>query len=255
MSRRTQLGTGTLTALVVGNMIGAGVFTTSGFALAELGSPARVLWAWAVGGAVALCGALGYGALARRLPLSGGEDLYLSPSTRPLVVFVAGWLSPLAGFTAAVSFAAFTPAAYGLPEGVARGGPLAGAIASGVIVLSALLHGLGLRVGAGAQNAAVAVKLVAILAFVLFALLAQGGPSSWRGIVEGTQGTLEIPPFSIGAFASSVMWISFSYSGFNAAVYIAGEVPGAATRVPRALVAGTVTTIGVYLVLNTVFVL
>jgi len=255
MPRRAQLGTGTLTALVVGNMIGAGVFTTSGFALAELGSPARVLWAWAVGGAIALCGALGYAALSRRLPLSGGEYLYLSRNIHPIVGFIAGWVSLLAGFTAAISFAALTLAAYVLPEGGATDGPLAGAVASAVILFSVLLHGLGLRIGAGAQNAAVALKLVAMIAFALLALLARGGPSFWPGVVEIAEGTRDVPPLSIGAFASSVMWISFSYSGFNAAVYVAGEVQAAGTRVPRALVAGTVTTMAVYLALNAVFVL
>src|SRR5690606_14290608 len=240
---------------VVGNMIGAGVFTTSGFALAELGSPARVLWAWAVGGAIALCGALGYAALSRRLPLSGGEYLYLSRNIHPIVGFIAGWVSLLAGFTAAISFAALTLAAYVLPEGGATDGPLAGAVASAVILFSVLLHGLGLRIGAGAQNAAVALKLVAMIAFALLALLARGGPSFWPGVVEIAEGTRDVPPLSIGAFASSVMWISFSYSGFNAAVYVAGEVQAAGTRVPRALVAGTVTTMAVYLALNAVFVL
>lgn len=253
--RRVNLGVGTLTALVVGNMIGAGVFTTSGFALADLGSPVRVLWAWAVGGAVALCGALGYGALARRLPLSGGEYLYLSRNIHPIAGFIAGWVSLLAGFTAAIAFAALTLAAYVLPEGQPRDGPLAGGIASGVVLLAALLHGIGVRIGAQAQNLAVAVKIVAMLAFVAFALLAGEGPSSWPGVVESARGTYEIPPFSIAAFASSVMWISFSYSGFNAAVYIAGEVPAARSRVPCALLLGTAATTAIYLALNAVFVL
>ena len=72
-SPRRHFGPATLAALVVANMIGAGVFTTSGYALADLGSPARVLAAWGVGGVIAVCGAIGYGALARRLPESGGE--------------------------------------------------------------------------------------------------------------------------------------------------------------------------------------
>src|SRR5690606_5040887 len=78
LGRGSTLGLPTLTALVIGNMIGAGVFTTSGFALADLGSGYRVLAAWAVGGLLALCGALSYGSLARLAPESGGEYLYLA---------------------------------------------------------------------------------------------------------------------------------------------------------------------------------
>ena len=96
-----------LTSLVIANMIGAGVFTTSGFALGDLGTPGRVLLAWLVGGGVALCGALSYGALARRLTDSGGEYLFLSRAIHPLVGFLAGWVSLLAGFTGAIAFAAY----------------------------------------------------------------------------------------------------------------------------------------------------
>jgi len=101
-----SLGLYTLIALVIGNMLGAGVFTTSGFALADLGSPVYVLLAWFVGGLLALCGAVSYGALSRLMPVSGGEYFFLSRAVHPLVGFVAGWISLWAGFTAAIAFAA-----------------------------------------------------------------------------------------------------------------------------------------------------
>ncbi|HLB30905.1 MAG TPA: amino acid permease, partial [Gammaproteobacteria bacterium] len=79
-----NLGLTTLICLVVANMIGAGVFTTSGYAMADLGNPIHVLWAWLAGGILAVCGAMSYGALARLRPLSGGEYLYLSRNIHPL---------------------------------------------------------------------------------------------------------------------------------------------------------------------------
>ncbi len=88
-----------------------------------------------------------------------------------------------------------------------------------------------------------------------FALTGGGGVAAWPGVVELRAGGDEIVPLSVGAFALSVMWISFSYSGFNAAVYIAGEVPAARARVPQALLAGTALTVLIYVVLNAVFVL
>jgi len=252
---RSVLGIPTLTALVVGNMVGAGVFTTSGFALADLGSPWAVLGAWLVGGAIALCGALGYGALARLLPASGGEYLYLSRNVHPVAGFVAGWVSLLAGFTAAIAYSALTFAAYALPDGLGSAGMTPSLLASAVIVFAALLHGLRLGVGARVQNAAVAIKLIAMFAFVAFAVAGSGGVASWHGLREAGAPGAEAPTTSVAAFALAVMWISFSYSGFNAAVYIAGEVPEARARVPRALVLGTVLTMLFYLALNAVFVL
>lgn len=253
MTRQSSaLGLWTLTAVVVASMIGAGVFTTSGFALGDLGSPFRVLAAWLVGGLLALCGALSYGALARLIPDSAGEYLYLSRTVHPAAGFVAGWVSLLAGFTAAIAYAALTFAAYAMP--LADGSFAPNVVASLAIAFAALLHALHVKQGAWAQNAIVALKLSLILGFCAFALF-EPGPSSWAGLAEIRNETREIPPFSAAAFAQTLMWVSFSYSGFNAAVYIAGEVPSARDLVPRALVLGTALTMLIYLALNAIFVL
>jgi len=101
-----KLGPASAGSLVVANMIGAGVFTTSGLALADLGDRRLVLLAWAVGGALATCGALSYGAFARRMPVSGGEYTFLARTAHPLAGFLAGWVSLLAGFTAPIAASA-----------------------------------------------------------------------------------------------------------------------------------------------------
>jgi APA family basic amino acid/polyamine antiporter len=244
VTKNSALGLWSLVALVIGNMIGAGVFTTSGFALADLGSPLRVLAAWLIGGLLALCGALSYGALARLVPGSAGEYLYLSRIVHPAAGFIAGWVSLLAGFTAAIAYAALTFAAYALGPDASAGKP----VATAVIAAAVLLHALRVRQGAWVQNTAVAVKLALLAAFCGLAAFGAGG--EWSGLAAP-----EAPPFSLAAFALTLMWISFSYSGFNAAVYVAGEVPRAATVVPRALLLGTFVTVILYLGLNAVFVL
>ena len=156
-------------ALVIGNMLGAGVFTTSGFAMGDLGFPVYVLLAWFIGGLLALCGAVSYGALAKLMPVSGGEYYFLSRSIHPLAGFIAGWISLLAGFTGAIALAALALEAYILPPGVKHLLPQ-NTMATIVILIAALAHGLQVRHGAILQNTAVVVKLILIAGFVLFAL-------------------------------------------------------------------------------------
>jgi amino acid transporter len=244
---RARLGLGSATALVVASMIGAGVFTTSGFALADLGTPGRVLAAWAIGGVSAACGALCYGALARAIPESGGEYTYLARTLHPLAGFLAGWVSMLAGFTAPTAAAALGLAPY---LASAAGGALdprwVGTLA---IALAALLHGLRLRPGVATQDAVVALKLALIAAFV--------GIGAWKLVgsaADAPEPQVPPGPFDLGAFAVSLVWISFAYSGWNGAVYVASEVRDAARTLPRALLLGTGIVTLAYLALNAVFV-
>lgn len=242
-----------LTALVIASMIGAGVFTTSGFALGDLGTPGRVLWAWAIGGGVALCGALSYGALARHMTESGGEYLFLSRAIHPLLGFLAGWVSLLAGFTGALAFAATAFAAYALPEGVRPAWLSHDMLATLVVIGAGVLHGRHRRGGVLSQNITVAVKLGLIVAFLLYAGLTLF-TGQWHGGPVSVPGEPSPSPFSFSAFAVTLMWISLSYSGFNAAIYVAGEVDHPDVLVPRAMVMGTVLVTVLYLALNAVFV-
>jgi APA family basic amino acid/polyamine antiporter len=240
-----SFGLASLVCLIIANMVGAGVFTTSGFALGDLGSANRVMAAWAVGGAIALCGALSYAGLVRHITESGGEYLFLSRIIHPVAGFIAGWVSLLAGFTGAIAFAALTFESYAFPE---RPEWLpSGLAASAMVALAALLHGVRVQAGALSQNIVVGIKVTLLLAFVAFA--------AW---VAMTRGTAPAPPpanpFSLSVFAGSLVWISLSYSGFNAAVYVAGEARDAQRNAPRALWMGTLIVTGLYLALNAAFV-
>ncbi len=232
--------------LVAASMIGAGVYTTSGFTLGDLGSPYRVLAAWVIGGVIAMCGAISYGALANRFTSSGGEYLYLSRTVHPAAGYVAGFVSVLAGFTGATAFAATAFESY-LP----KWGPLTdlplGTIASLAIAIGALLHGVHARLGTPVQDAMVVGKF--ILLFVFFCVAASSYPESWRGLDAATT-----TPFSWSAFAVSLMWISLSYSGFNAAVYVASEVREPQVNVARSLWIATLIVAILYVALNAVFV-
>lgn len=245
MTHLRTLGLFSLVCLIIANMVGAGVFTTSGFALGDLGSANRVVAAWVVGGLIALAGAVSYGGLVRRMTESGGEYLFLSRVIHPVAGFIAGWVSLLAGFTGAIAFAALTFETYAfpvrpewLPEGVA---------ASALVVLAAVLHGVRVRAGAVTQNTAVVLKVALLIGFLFFAASV--------AMTTGAAPVTVVPgPFSLSAFAGSLVWISLSYSGFNAAVYVAGEAKDAERNAPRALWIGTLIVTALYVALNAAFV-
>lgn len=250
MNNSNSFGRPTLIALVIGNTLGAGVFTTSGFAMGDLGSPVYVLLAWFIGGLLALCGALSYGALARLMPVSGGEYYFLSRSIHPLAGFIAGWISLLAGFTGAIALAALALEAYIVPPASRHVIP-ANTVATITVLLAGLTHGLHVRYGAALQNTAVAIKLVLITGFVLYALLGTS-VGAWEGVIAwrnaGPAG------FSVSAFAMTLMWVSYSYSGFNASTYVTSEVKRASKNVPGTMIQGTLIIMLVYLLLNGIFV-
>ena len=253
MNKEARFGLTTLTCVVIASMIGSGVFTTSGFSMSALGSPVRVLMAWCIGGLIAICGAIAYGELARRLPVSGGEYLYLSRQLHPFVGFLAGWVSLTAGFSGAIAMAAITFEAYALPDTVRPDWLMPNSAAIAAIVLCGMGHAFLVKVFAGIQNAIVGIKLLALTTF-LIAAATQISSRVWYW----NPMTADLPAIwswaSITAMAGSVMWISLSYAGFNAAVYVASEVRDAEHVVPRSLWLGTLLVTILYVFLNAVFV-
>ena len=245
---RPTFGLWALVALVVGNAVGAGIYTTSGFSLADLGSVYWVMLAWLVAGLIALCGALSYGMLVARLSESGGEYLYLSRSIHPIAGYVAGWISLLAGFPGAIAFAATAFESYSraaVPELAALPNDL---LAISVVLLAGVIHLYQVRVGARIHELVVLLMLGILIllgAYGLFWIVDQQAYVS--------SAVPKVSSFSIVAFANTLVWISLSYSGFNAAAYIAGEVRNAATVVPRGMVYGTLATILLCLLVNAVF--
>jgi amino acid transporter len=238
---RRRLGTPSLGAIVAANMIGAGVFTTSGFALADLGSPKWVMLAWLIGGLLALLGAICYGSLAARLSESGGEYLFLSRTLHPGIGFLAGWVSIWAGFTGAIALAAEAAQAY-LAPWLPSGMPL-DVVGSVAIVLAGFLHTRGVGPATWVQNVIVVAKIVLLLALVAI------GASHLS-----PQPTPAAPNFTFGTFAATMMWVSLSYSGWNAAVYVAGEARDPKRTLPKSMVLATLAVTALYLALNWIFV-
>ncbi len=244
-----QLGLGSATALVVANMIGAGVFTTTGFLLADLKSPTLVIVAWLIGAVLALSGALCYGAMARAMPESGGEYLYLSKTIHPAAGFLAGWVSLLAGFSAplaavAIGFGEYTK--IWLPGWNPKW------IGSLLLIACAGMHLRSAILGARIQNGIVILKVVALMGFIAF------GMAQWAGSDVAPPPVVALPDPTAGfpwsAFAISLVWISFSYAGWNAAAYIGSEVINPERNLPRSLMFGTLIVALLYVGANAVFV-
>ncbi len=253
MKPDARFGLTTLTCVVIASMIGSGVFTTSGFSIAALGSPERVLVAWCIGGVVAICGAIAYGELARRLPVSGGEYLYLSRQLHPFAGFLAGWISLTAGFSGAIAMAAITFEAYAVPESIRPAWFVPNSVAVASILIFGFGHAFLVKLFAAIQNTVVGIKLVALTAFLIAAASQISSRQwYWAPLDENLPPAWSLATFT--AMAGSVMWISLSYAGFNAAVYIASEVKDPEVTVPRSLWLGTILVTVLYLSLNAVFV-
>lgn len=194
--------------------------------------------AWLVAGLIALTGAVSYGFLVRGITESGGEYLYLSRSIHPLAGFIAGWISLLAGFPGAIAFAALAFEAYGKAAIPSLQSMVPNSIAVSVVLIAGAVHIVRVKAGARAHEWIVALMLL---------ILALG--MAWLGLAFVTEASLPVADpaplasFSLFAFANSLVWISLSYSGFNAAAYVAGEVHDAKNAVPKGMVIGTVLTL------------
>lgn len=262
-----QLGLTVTAAIVVANMIGTGVFTSTGFQAASLHDPGTILACWIVGGFVALCGAATYAELGSMLPKAGGEYVYLREAYHPSVGFMSGWVSLTAGFSAPIAVAALAfarylgtlvPAVSGAPWGewivdlgfvdfTIRIGP-GQAVAMALILAIAALHSFDAKIGGWVQAAFTAAKVLLIVLFILGGLLLGEGDTANLAARDGGLSNV----FST-AFATSLMYVSFAYSGWNAAAYIAGEVERPDRTIPRALLLGTGTVMVLYVLINLVF--
>jgi APA family basic amino acid/polyamine antiporter len=240
------------TYLVVSSMVGVGVLTTSGYTVASVGSNQLMLGLWLFGGLVALCGALTIAELAAALPASGGEYIFLYEAYGPLPAFLSGWVSFVIGFAAPIAASAFASASYllaplGLHESTARVAHQV--IASVAILCFALIHTSGQTRTTWAHSVVTLFKLGVLVSF-LVAGLAIG----WRNGVN----LADHPPLDFelaGAMVFSLVYISYAYTGWNAAAYLGGEIGDPGRRLPRAILIGTTGVIALYLGLNTVYAL
>lgn len=240
-------GLRTAILLVVATMIGTGVFTTTGFLLRDLGSQPAVLMAWLLGGLAAACGSLAYAELVAALPHNGGEYRLLGRIYHPALGFIAGFVSLVVGFAAPIAASAIAFGEYlNLALGSERIPPLVSGIA--LVIGASVLHSIRLATGSRVQDLFTLLKALLILLFILggvFAIV----PERLLGAGEPPMLEALFSP----AFAVGLIYVSYAYSGWNAAAYVAGEVRDPGRRLPIALVVGTLTVTLLYLGVNAVF--
>jgi APA family basic amino acid/polyamine antiporter len=261
-----QLGIASATALVVSNMIGTGIFTTTGFLAGQLGSARLILAIWVVGAICALAGAFCYSELGINFPSSGGEYVYLTEAFGPTWGFMTGWASFFAGFSAPIAVSALAVSAYlsyffpalklaasarifGSGEWEFRAGP-AQLTACGVIAVFTLLNCAGVRRTARVQNALTGTKILVILAFLIAGFLI--GEGSWTHFTQAAARTSTTPIAS--QFIVSLFYIYFAYSGWNAATYVAEELKHPARTLPISLAFGTLLVGALFVGLNVLFI-
>ncbi|MFN7997982.1 MAG: amino acid permease [Bryobacteraceae bacterium] len=261
-----QIGFVSATALVVSNMVGMGIFGATGFMAGDLGSSKLILAAWVVGAAFALAGALSYSELGINFPSSGGEYVYLTRAYGPAWGFMTGWVSFFAGFSAPIAAAAlafsdylgyfYPPLKQANAPYVIGSGPLSLHLGAGQALACLLIAGFsilncfGVRRTARVQNVLTATKLIVILGFIGLGFLA--GSGSWQHFSTPAVRTSTTP--LPAQFVISLLWVMVSYSGWNAATYVAEELKRPERTLPAALAVGTGLVTALFIGLNVIFI-
>ncbi|MBD3414924.1 MAG: amino acid permease [Candidatus Aminicenantes bacterium] len=247
-----KIGPFTATSIVVANMVGAGIFTTSGIMAGQLPSSGWILACWLLGGLIAIAGALSYAELATRMPQVGGEYVYLKKIYHPSIGFLTGWTSFFVGFSVPIAASAMAFSEY-IFEGLqgqflnANSGQLffiKKGTALFLILLFTGIHYMGIKLGSKVQNFLTILKIgiVVGLAGTGIALTGGKGISAFSFVTQGESSWL--------AFGTAMMLVMFSYSGWNASSYIAGEMKNPRKNLPLSLVLGTSIVIILYIALN-----
>jgi APA family basic amino acid/polyamine antiporter len=256
LSRR--LGLFPITNIVVANMIGAGIFTTSGLLMADLKNPMLMLILWFVGGVIAFTGAMCYGEIGASIPKAGGEYAILSKLYNPKLGFLSGWVSFVVGFSAPIA-----ASAIGFSEYLYRAIPYIfefswiGVVGMKkfysilIILIFTLVHLKGMDFGARVQNYLTLMKVLLVLGLILFGFfLGNGDFSNLKPVEKISMGG----GLSWKTMGLSLMWIMFAFSGWNASVYIGSEIKKPERNIPLSLLIGTGVVALLYLLLNVLFI-
>jgi APA family basic amino acid/polyamine antiporter len=248
---KRKISLATAISIVVANMIGTGIFTTSGLMAKYLPNSSWILLCWLFGGLIAISGALCYSELATRMPQEGGEYIYLKKIYHPAIGFLTGWTSFFVGFSAPIAGAAISFAAYFssgtnivfISEGLFNPAQTQKILAILIVIIFTAIHYFGIILGSVIQNSLTILKILIIVGLSVTGILLGGGDASFFTADQ-------VFSFEGGGLGVAMMLVMFSYSGWNASAYIAGELVNPRKTLPRSLILGTVVVTILYLTLN-----
>ncbi|GAA6152285.1 APC family permease [Pseudoteredinibacter isoporae] len=240
--------TPTATAVIIANMVGTGVFTSLGFQLLEIQSPFAILLLWLIGGVIALCGALCYAELAASLPRSGGEYHFISRIFHPSAGFVSGWISATVGFAAPSALVALTFGNY-----LAAIWPTLNPqmLALALLAIITVVHSLRRSSSSRFQTLFTLLKVGLIIGFCASALYL--APSLEH--ISFAPQTNDVQLMGTAAFAVSLIYVNYAYTGWNAVTYLSSEIEHPQRNIPLSLLLGTGTVVLLYILLNSSFLL
>lgn len=230
-------------AIVIANMIGTGAFTSLGFQLPEIQNIYAIIFLWVLGGVFALAGAFSYAEVGTFINQSGGEYVFLSKIIHPLIGYLSGWISITVGFAAPVALASIAISEYASINGMKTT-----YLGVAIILIVSLVHSFNLRISSLFQNISTSIKIIFIILFILCGIFII--PTGENAINFSTSFTQEIWS---AAFAISLIYVTYSYSGWNAAAYIVEEFKTPRKDLPKALIVGTIIVAILYTLLQIVF--
>ena len=250
MSFNRALGPFDATMVVIGGIIGSGIFINPYIVAQRLDSSVLVLAAWAAGGAIALAGAYSYAELGALFPRAGGQYVYLRDAYHPLAGFLYGWALLALIESGAIAAVAITFATYALRL-IGRPDVAAVPVAVGAIVLLSIINYLGVKPGSRVLNVFVVLKIAALGVIIVAGALAPGS-SGWWSAARETSASTSASTTAL-AFGGALIPILFAYGGWQNANYVAEEIENPRRNLPRSLLAGTVTVVVIYVLVNVIY--
>ncbi|HOT43858.1 MAG TPA: amino acid permease [Spirochaetota bacterium] len=252
MELKRQIGLVTAMMIIIADVIGTGIFMTTGEVLGMTGSAVAVLVLFGIGGVIALTGSLCYAELATMWPEDGGEYVYLKKIYGHLPSFLSGWISLIIGFSLAASMSAITAVNYVnklSPEGIFTGSWLPKFVAAGIIVFFSMIHLIGVQKGSLVQNILTILKLLVVFLFIALGFYF----ADWSTVGRLSDNYQVGDGSSVFKWGSALIIIMYAYSGWNGTTYIAGEIRDPDKNLPRALFLGTLLITVIYLAMNVVY--
>lgn len=236
-----KIGWKTATAIVISNMVGTGVFTSLGYQVPELHNTFTIILLWTIGGILALIGAFIYAELGAHFKQSGGDYIYLSRTYHPIMGYITSWVSLIVGFSGPIALAALAMAKY-------LGFENENSTAILIIIIIAIFQCFSLKVSSRFQNIFAVLKVAFIIVLILIGISIS--PSPTNALLWDNSWTHEI---IVPAFASSLVFVTYAYTGWNSASYIVEEIEKPKVNLPKALIIGTVFVTVSYVLVNFVF--